>query len=105
MSHLRLLPAVPILTGRAVTSARLGRWLFGLWNFAVMLPGWILVLAGFGQPLEWAEFPIGVDVFVVIGLALASVQGLQESVHRTVVELTESRAALVRQRAGSLPRR
>ncbi|MCZ2289610.1 MAG: hypothetical protein LC138_12315 [Anaerolineales bacterium] len=31
---------------------------------------------------------------------LSSVQGLQESVHRTVVELTEARAALVRQRAG-----
>lgn len=31
---------------------------------------------------------------------LSSVQGLQESVHRTVVETTEARAALVRQRAG-----
>jgi Flp pilus assembly protein TadB len=31
---------------------------------------------------------------------LASVQGLQESVHRSVVEATEARAALVRQRAG-----
>lgn len=31
---------------------------------------------------------------------LASVQGLQESVHRAVVELTEARAALVRQRSG-----
>jgi len=31
---------------------------------------------------------------------LSSVLGLQESVHRSVVELTESRAALVRQRAG-----
>jgi hypothetical protein len=31
---------------------------------------------------------------------LSSIQGLQESVHRSVVELTESRAALVRQRAG-----
>jgi len=31
---------------------------------------------------------------------LSSVQSLQESVHRTVVELTEARAALVRQRAG-----
>ncbi len=31
---------------------------------------------------------------------LSSVQGLQESVHRTVVEATEARAALVRQRAG-----
>jgi hypothetical protein len=27
-------------------------------------------------------------------------QGLQESVHRSVVELTEARAALVRQRSG-----
>ena len=31
---------------------------------------------------------------------LSSVQGLQESVHRSVVESTEERAALVRQRAG-----
>jgi cbb3-type cytochrome oxidase subunit 1 len=68
--------AVPILTGRAVSSARLGYWLFALWNFAVMVPGWILVLAGVSQPLEWAEFPIGVDAFVIIGLALAAVQFL-----------------------------
>jgi len=68
--------AVPILTGRAVTSARLGRWLFALWNFAVMAPGWILVLAGISQPLEWAEFPIGIDAFVVLGLALAALQFL-----------------------------
>jgi hypothetical protein len=31
---------------------------------------------------------------------LSSAQGLQESVRRFVVELTESRAALVRQQAG-----
>lgn len=31
---------------------------------------------------------------------LSNVQGLQESVHRSVVESTEARAALVRQRAG-----
>jgi hypothetical protein len=40
------------------------------------------------------------DFFVSNRPVLSSVQGLQESVHRTVVELTESRAALVRQRAG-----
>ena len=68
--------AVPILTGRAVTSVRLGRWLFALWNFAVMAPGWILVLTGVSQPLEWAEFPIVVDAFVIIGLVLAGVQFL-----------------------------
>jgi len=68
--------AVPVLTGRPVTSARLGRWMFGLWNFAVMVPGWFLVLAGISQPLEWAEFPPLVDVFVVLALALAVVQFL-----------------------------
>ena len=68
--------AVPILSGRTVTSVTLGRWLFALWNFAVLLPGWVLVLAGVSQPLEWAEFPIGVDAFVIAGLALAAVQFL-----------------------------
>ena len=68
--------AVPILTGRVVTSVRLGRWLFALWNFAVMAPGWILLLTGVSQPLEWAEFPIVVDAFVIIGLVLAGVQFL-----------------------------
>jgi cbb3-type cytochrome oxidase subunit 1 len=66
--------AVPILTGRTVTSRRLGFWIFGLWNFAVVLPGWILVLGGFSQPLEWAEFPLVIDVFVVAALVLAIVQ-------------------------------
>jgi len=68
--------AVPLLTGRRVTSARLGQWLFGLWNFAVVFPGWILVLAGFSQPLEWAEFPMVIDAFVVLALVLAIIQFL-----------------------------
>ena len=65
---------VPLLTGRSVTSVRLGHWIFGLWNFAVVGPGWTLVLAGFSQPLEWAEFPLIIDVFVVLALILAVVQ-------------------------------
>jgi len=68
--------AVPILSGRPVTSARLGLWLFALWNCAVMLPGWLLVLAGQSQPLEWAEFPLAVDAVVMIALVLAAVQFL-----------------------------
>ncbi len=68
--------AVPLLTGRPVTSARLGQWIFGLWNFAVMAPGWLLVLMGFSQPLEWAEFPIAVDLVVVLALTLAIAQFL-----------------------------
>lgn len=68
--------AVPLLTGRPVTSVRLGQWLFGLWNFAVVVPGWVLVLAGFSQPLEWAEFPLVIDAFVVLALVLAIIQFL-----------------------------
>jgi len=68
--------AVPVLTGRAVTSRRLGFALFGLWNFAFVLPGWVLVLVGVSQPLEWAEFPLSVDAFAMLGLLLAAIQFL-----------------------------
>jgi hypothetical protein len=40
------------------------------------------------------------DFFANNRPVLSSVQGLQESVHRTIVEMTEARAALVRQRSG-----
>jgi len=68
--------AVPVLSGRAVTSVRLGRWLFALWNFAVMAPGWVLLLSGVSQPLEWAEFPLVIDAVIVASLLLAAVQFL-----------------------------
>jgi len=67
---------VPVLTGRSVYSPTLGRWIFGLWNFVVMLPGWLLVLSGVSQPIEWAEFPVVIDVFVILALVLAAVQFL-----------------------------
>ena len=79
--------AVPVLSGRPVTSRKLGLWLFGVWNFAVMIPGWILVLSGFSQPLEWAEFPMVVDVFVIVGLALAAFQFFPPFVRRGVADL------------------
>jgi len=40
------------------------------------------------------------DFFANNRPVLSSIQSLQESVHRTVVEMTEAKAALVRQRAG-----
>ena len=79
--------AVPILTGRPVTSVRLGVWIVALWNVAVMLPGWILVLAGVSQPLEWAEFPLAVDVIVFVTLALLGVQFLPGFFRRGVESL------------------
>jgi cbb3-type cytochrome c oxidase subunit I len=68
--------AVPVLSGRRVTSARLGIWLFALWNFVVIAPGWVLLLAGVSQPLEWAEFPLVIDAAVVVALLLSAVQFL-----------------------------
>ncbi len=79
--------AVPLLTGRPVTSARLGEWIFGLWNFAVVLPGWVLVLAGFSQPLEWAEFPLVIDAFVVLVFILVAIQFLPGFFSRGIEEL------------------
>jgi cytochrome c oxidase cbb3-type subunit I/II len=66
--------AVPRLAGRPVFSRRLGWALFVTWNFLVVIPGWLLVMAGISQPLEWAEFPIITDVFVVLAFVLMVVQ-------------------------------
>ena len=79
--------AVPILTGRSVTSEKLGLWLFGVWNFAVMLPGWFLVLAGVSQPLEWAEFPLIIDLFVIVAFVMAAVQFLPPFFRRGLDDL------------------
>lgn len=79
--------SVPILTGRRVTSVRLGQWLFGLWNCVVVIPGWVLVLAGFSQPLEWAEFPLVIDAFVVLALLMAAVQFLPPFFSRGLEDL------------------
>jgi cbb3-type cytochrome c oxidase subunit I len=68
--------AVPVLTQRRVTNASLGWCLFGLWNFVAVIPGWILVLGGISQPLEWAEFPLVIDGFILAALLLAAVQFL-----------------------------
>ena len=68
--------AVPVLSGRPVHSEKLGWFLFGLWNFGVLLPGWLLVLNGYSQPLEWAEFPLLVDAVMIGGLTLAAIQFL-----------------------------
>src|ERR1700740_2277222 len=62
--------AVPRLANRPVLSRKLGWFLFWIWNFAVVFSGWTLVLAGFSQPLEWAEFPVVVDAFVVVAFIL-----------------------------------
>jgi cytochrome c oxidase cbb3-type subunit I/II len=68
--------AVPVLTQRRVTSLSLGWCMFALWNFVAVVPGWILVLNGISQPLEWAEFPLVIDCFIMAALLLAAVQFL-----------------------------
>lgn len=66
--------ALPRLASRPVTSRRLGWALFWAWNLAAVLPGWTLVLAGYSQPLEWAEFPLAVALVIECALVLVVVQ-------------------------------
>ena len=47
----------------------------------------MLVLAGFSQPLEWAEFPLVIDVFVVLALVLAMIQFLPPFFARGIEDL------------------
>lgn len=66
--------AVPKLAFRPVTNRHLGWCLFALWNLAIVLPGWLLVSAGISQPLEWGEFPLVIDAFVVVAFVMMIVQ-------------------------------
>ncbi|HUV69512.1 MAG TPA: cbb3-type cytochrome c oxidase subunit I [Terracidiphilus sp.] len=66
--------AVPVLTRRSFTSVRLGWLLFWIWNAVAVLGGWSLVLAGSSQPLEWAEFPLGIAAVIEVALLLLVVQ-------------------------------
>lgn len=64
----------PRLSNKEVLSKKLGWVIFAVWNFAILIPGWALCLMGQSQSLEWAEFPLAIDVLVVIGMVLATVQ-------------------------------
>lgn len=66
--------AVPLLTGRPITSRKLGWYLFGIFNFIAVLGGWTLVLAGHSQPLEWAEFPLEIASVIEFTFLLLIVQ-------------------------------
>jgi cbb3-type cytochrome c oxidase subunit I len=66
--------AVPRLAGRPVVGRTLGWVLFLTWNFLVVIPGWVLVMAGYSQPLEWAEFPLITDAFVVLAFVMMAMQ-------------------------------
>jgi cbb3-type cytochrome oxidase subunit 1 len=66
--------AVPPLTRRSFASARLGWWIFALWNVGAVLGGWTLTLAGISQPLEWAEFPLVIAAVIELCLVLLIVQ-------------------------------
>ena len=74
-SHSCITPS-RILTGRPVTSARLGRWLFGLWNFAVMARAGSWCWPASASRSSGPSSHSSVDAFVVLGLVLARVQFL-----------------------------
>jgi len=65
---------VPRLAGRSVSSRSLGWVIFAVWNLVAVVPGWALLLAGYSQPLEWAEFPPIIDAAIILGMLLMVVQ-------------------------------
>ncbi|HEX4020499.1 MAG TPA: cbb3-type cytochrome c oxidase subunit I [Acidobacteriaceae bacterium] len=66
--------AVPFLTRHPVTNRRLGWAMFWIWNVIAVLGGWTLVLAGYNQPLEWAEFPLVIAAVIELSFILLIVQ-------------------------------
>ncbi len=66
--------AVPRLAQRPVLSTWLGWLLFLLWNGGIVFPGWYLVQSGVSQSLEWGEFPIQIDLVVLLALVLSCCQ-------------------------------
>ncbi|MCC6579402.1 MAG: cbb3-type cytochrome c oxidase subunit I, partial [Phycisphaeraceae bacterium] len=60
---------VPRLTGRRVTSVKLGWAILGAWNL-IIFATWIGLHIGQAQAIEWGETPVWVDPFVVVGAIL-----------------------------------
>ena len=52
----------------------LGWLLFIVWNFGLVIPGWVLVQMGHSQPLEWGEFPLEVDAVTTFAFLLTCFQ-------------------------------
>jgi len=66
--------AVPFLTRNRITSRRLGWGMFWVYNAVAVLGGWTLVLSGYSQPLEWAEFPLIIAAVIELSFILLIVQ-------------------------------
>jgi cytochrome c oxidase cbb3-type subunit I len=70
----------PRLSGHPVSSRKLGWVLFALWNFGIVLPGWALIEANLPatlwaiKPLEWTEFPLGINLVTEVCLAILAYQ-------------------------------
>lgn len=67
--------ALPRVTDRPVFSARLGWWIFWIWQ-AILVCTLLGILGGTAQGVEWGETPVWVDPFVVVGAVLLMVQFL-----------------------------
>lgn len=78
--------AVPRLARRPITSPKLGWLLFALWNCAT-IGGVILMLLGYSQSLEWAEFPLIIDGLIVLCFAIMTVQFVVPLVRSRLHEL------------------
>src|SRR5690606_19433078 len=60
---------IPKLTGKPILSEKLGWFVFYLYNTLILLTV-VLIMAGFGQGLEWAETPKILDPFIALAVVL-----------------------------------
>lgn len=64
-----ILYMIPKLTGHPILSVKFGWFIFFFYNTAIVLTV-ILILAGYGQGLEWAETPKILDPFIAIAVVM-----------------------------------
>ena len=60
---------VPKLTNKPILSVKLGWVIFYVYNFLILATV-TLILAGYGQALEWGETPTILDPFIALGVVL-----------------------------------
>ena len=58
---------IPKLTNKPILSEKSGQWIFWIYN-TLILATVVLILAGFGQALEWGETPKILDPFIALAV-------------------------------------
>ena len=77
---------VPTLTRSKLFSNRIANFVCLLWNLAILIGG-IFLINGYSEGREYAEYPVPIDVVVLIGLITLSFVVYMTAVNRNVKKL------------------